>query len=96
MYQLVNVPTAKSKTEIRGVVEGEHIYIIAAEKDSNWRDGHSVAMTDMYIGSHMFDDPAALRRMVAGALARAIEMARDAGYNHAMFDVCNLIGAQRK
>ena len=94
MHRLVNVPHKNSKSEIRAVVEGNQITIIAADPGSTWRDGHSVMMTDEYIGDHMLAKPQELRELVGRSLAIAIEMARDIGYAQAMADVRGLIGAK--
>lgn len=96
MFRLVNVPTQKSSLEIKGVVEGQEILVIAAEPNTKvecWR-GHASIMTDEFVGDHMLDKPEALRQMFANSLATAIRMARDAGYAQAMADVRNLIGAK--
>lgn len=81
IHRLVNVPTSKSGLEIKAVIEGEHVFIIAAEKDSTWRDGHSVLITDTYINNGVLTER--MRQLYADDLARAIQMARDAGYRQA-------------
>lgn len=94
MFRLTNVPRANSGLEIKPHVEGETIYVLCGAKDSEWRDGKAVAMTDTYVGDHMFSKPDELRRMYANDLATAIRMARDVGYAQAMSDIRNLIGAK--
>lgn len=94
MYRLVNVPHKDSKIEIRGEVEGEAIFIIAAAADSVWRDGRACLIADTYIDAHLLAKPDQLRKKVAEDLALAIRMARDAGYAHAMADIRRLIGAK--
>lgn len=83
MHSLVNVPTAKSGLEIQGYVAEQTVYIICAERGATFRDGRSVAMTDVFIGDHLLHDPNALREMIARDLATAIRLARDAGYAQA-------------
>jgi hypothetical protein len=96
MYSLVNVPTAASGVEIKGVVEGDHILIIAAEKGSKWRDGHSVMMADTWLGEHVLSAPEFLRQKYADDLATAIRMGRDAGYAQALADIRHLLGIKNQ
>lgn len=96
MYRLVNVPEKNSKVEIRGEVEGETIYIVAAQPGAKWRDGRAAMMASTEIGDHLLAQPEVLRRRVADDLAFAIREARDAGYAQAMADVRQLIGAKAR
>lgn len=94
IYSLANVPAKSDDLEIKGVVEGEQIYVIRAEKGSKWRDGRSVMMTSTLVGEHMLARPDDLRRMYADDLATVIRLARDAGYAQALADVRGALGIQ--
>jgi hypothetical protein len=95
IVSLTNVPSKDSNMEIRGHVEGENIYIIAAVKGSKWRDGHSVSMTTDFIGDHMMQKPHDLRQMYADSLAAAIRLGREAGYAQAQADIRAALGVPR-
>lgn len=94
MHDMTNVPHKSSVVEIRGIVQGEQIVIIAAERDSKWGDGRSVQMASTYYGDHLFKDPKHMRQKIAADIAATVRAARDAGYAQAMEDVRRLIGAK--
>lgn len=93
IHQLTNVPTKDSKIEIRPIVDGETIKIVAAERHAAPND-YSV-MTTTFIGNHMMEKPELLREMYARDLATVIQYARDAGYRQAQIDICRALGLPR-
>lgn len=95
VYSLTNVPTAQSKLEIKGFVEGELVYVLCCEKDSLGRDGRSSGMTSTFVGDHMLAKPAELRRMYADDLANAVRLGRDAGYEQAKAELRDWLKAPR-
>ena len=90
MYRLTNVPTEASGLEIKGVVDGEKIKVVCAKPHAAPNDW--VMMTDTFVGDHMLAKPADLRRMYAEALATAIRMGRDAGYQQAKAEIRRVLG----
>lgn len=92
IFSLTNVPAARDSREIKGVVEGPNIYIVAAEKGSKWRDGNSVQMVMTQIGDHLLDKPDVLKQMYADDIANAIRLGRDAGYQQALREVRDTLG----
>lgn len=91
MYRLVNVPSKDSKAEIRGEVEGETVYVVAAEPNGKWREGGALLMAETYLGDHLLGKPDLLRKKVSDDLATAVRLGRDAGYAQALADVRSLL-----
>lgn len=95
MYRLVNIPHINSNVQIRCLVEGETIRIIACPIGSVFRDGLSVEVTNVYISNRMMNKPEALRGMIGNMIVFSIEAAREAGYAMAMADIRKLIGVKQ-
>lgn len=95
MHRLTNVPTKDQdrEIEIRVVVDGSNIKIVRAKRDAAKDDW--AGMTEVYVGDHMLSRPDDLRRMIGDAVASAIRLGRDAGYNQAKREIRNALGIER-
>jgi hypothetical protein len=92
MYSVTNIPTEKSRHQIKALVEGDAILIRAVEQPGTY----GIGMTTMHVGDHMLAKPEALRKMIGEAITVAIRFGRDAGYAHAQADMRRVIGAAQE
>lgn len=88
MYQIANIPSEKSRCQIKARVDGESIDIRCVDEPGTV----GLGMTSLYVGDHMLGKPEALRQMIGDTICFAIRAGRDAGYAQAKAEIRRTLG----